>query len=133
MFGCLRLFRVLLAWLAIVAYVAPVVAHGAASTHVQTMAPSCHDEAGDRAMSGHAPAGPEVTPVDTDDMHGSKPGASAMCCVAMCAPALPSPPLIGTWSPRVHVASDSGVADGIFVAFVTRLDRPPKSGVAPIG
>ncbi|TXL80419.1 hypothetical protein FHP25_05160 [Vineibacter terrae] len=133
MFGCLRLFRVLLAWLAIVAYVAPVAAHGAASTHAHTQAPSCHDEAGDRAVSGHAPATPEVAPVDTDDTHGATPGPSAMCCVAMCAPALPSSPLISAWSPRVHVTSDSSVADGIFVAFVTRLDRPPKPGIAPIG
>ncbi len=133
MIGCLRCFRALLAWLAIVAYVAPVVAHGATSTHAHAQAPSCHDTADEHAASGHAPSTPEVAPVDTDDARGAKQAPSAACCVAMCAPALPSPLLIGTWSPQLHVASDGRIAEAVVVAFVTRLDRPPKPGVAPIG
>jgi hypothetical protein len=133
MIGSLRFFRALLAWLAIVAYVAPVVAHGATYTHAHALAPSCHHESSDHVASADAPATPEVMPADTDDARGAKPGPSSMCCVAMCAPALPSPALVGIWSPQVRVASDSPVVEGVVAAFVTRLDRPPKAGVLPIG
>lgn len=135
MTGCRRFLHVLLAWLAIVAYVTPVTAH---STHrMQTPATmgvghGCDGHDGQAAVSVPGPVTPAATDPGSDPSGDHKAGSMA-CCVAMCVPALPSPALTGLWTPAVHATSDRPILHGVVAALVTRLDRPPKFRVAPIG
>ena len=137
MTGCRRFLHVLLAWLAIVAYVTPVAAHSALSAHTHATAGIGHGCSGheEQATSAHAThmSAPEVDAADTDGTCGDHQAVPMACCVAMCTPALPSPALIALWTPVLHATSDRPVAHGIVAAFITRLDRPPKPSVAPIG
>lgn len=137
MSGCRRFLHVLLAWLAIVAYVTPAAAHSVPGAHTHANAGVSHGCSGHEEpvshTSMHVSATPEVAATDADGACGDHKAGSVGCCVAMCAPALPSPALIALWTPVLHASSDRPIADGIVAAFITRLDRPPKSRVAPIG
>lgn len=131
----------MVAWVAILAYVAPVAAHGAPRQHEHGLADKSAEH-----CAGHHDA--DATPDHTSTVDSATPQALAMepdedcagprlgssvCCAAMCAPALPSPFVSSTFVPRLRTSSGSRIAVGIIASFVARLDRPPKPGVASIG
>lgn len=126
---------------AIFAYVALTAVHGATVRQSQAASQSVTASSSGLAENPSHQGFPGIT--IAGDVHAKAPAPSSSCpsqrqgsvscCVATCLSALPSPMMSGLWTPELGTASDSGNPDVVRSLFVTRLDRPPKSGIAPIG
>jgi hypothetical protein len=141
---CWRIFRILMAWCAIVAYAAPAAVHGATG-HGATApldAPQTHACAGHGGKPHHHADGSHGAAAASDETAKASDAAPATaghkdgstpCCVAMCVAALPISDCVAPWVQCLSSASDSRIVDRMAPVFVTRLDRPPKVAVAPTG
>ena len=103
-----------------------MVAYGLpAAAHTSAAGPAMHNAAPAATPCDHHGAEPEV-PVKCP---GHKEGTIS-CCVAMCHAALPLPDVPAGWLVELRAASEARTATLVTPAFITRLDRPPKPGIA---
>ena len=137
----LRFLRTVMALCAIVAYALPAATHGAPAGHADHAAqpgstsPCAHDP-GAVDHHVHATAAADGEHANVPDAPAKCPGhkeGSVSCCVAMCHAALPMAECAAPWVPWLRASSHSRIVDSAGPTFITRLDRPPKPGVAPIG
>jgi hypothetical protein len=115
-----RLLRTLLALCAMVAYGLP------AAAHISPAEAAMHSGATAATPCDHHGAEESEAPVKCP---GHKEG-TVSCCVAMCHAALPLPDIPAGWLVAPRVASEARTATLVTPAFISRLDRPPKPGIA---